>query len=438
MVQSGNWATPSLNELDYVEKPPLWYWLAAASYKVFGVSEAAARFPLALLSILGLLGTAWFGSWLYSPKTGIAAAAALASTALYFFLSHYITPDLGLTVFLLWSTAMILRVLLRPEDARWAAPAAWAFAGLAFLSKGLIALVFPMGWAIACLVLFPTLRKNALKLLHPLGPVLLLAIVSPWLYLMETRHPGFLHVFFVEQHFQRFTTLKYNRFAPWYFFFLVLPAGLLPWTPAVFSGAVLAEKQRRAGDPRGAALAVWAGMIFLFFTKSNSKLATYILPVFPHLCLLGAHALEQSDKLKRALKLSLAGLALGALALIAAGTGKASDLLSARAISQRINEKYRPGDQVYTYGTYLHAIPFYTKRRVDVVVNWVGELHYAKRDPKTQDRFSDDRAIRELPAKGHGVFVVLRKREADYFLTLTEPKKPKAYTTFGNWILAEY
>ncbi|MBI4386844.1 MAG: hypothetical protein HY551_05630, partial [Elusimicrobia bacterium] len=53
MAQSGDWITPRLNYMDYIEKPPLIYWLGALSYKALGVSEAAGRLPLAILAILG-------------------------------------------------------------------------------------------------------------------------------------------------------------------------------------------------------------------------------------------------------------------------------------------------------------------------------------------------------------------------------------------------
>ncbi|MDE1977473.1 MAG: glycosyltransferase family 39 protein, partial [Elusimicrobia bacterium] len=81
MLVLHDWVTPHLDNMDYVEKPPMWYWLAAASYEVFGVSEAAARLPLALLALLGLLLTYWLGGWLFSPRTGMTAAIFLSASA---------------------------------------------------------------------------------------------------------------------------------------------------------------------------------------------------------------------------------------------------------------------------------------------------------------------------------------------------------------------
>ena len=79
MAASADWILPSLNAMPYVEKPPLWYWLGAASIKAFGVCEAAARLPMFLLSLLGAGGIFWLGSWMYSPSVGRCAALATAT-----------------------------------------------------------------------------------------------------------------------------------------------------------------------------------------------------------------------------------------------------------------------------------------------------------------------------------------------------------------------
>ncbi|MBI3288844.1 MAG: glycosyltransferase family 39 protein, partial [Elusimicrobia bacterium] len=169
MAASGDWVLPRLNDMPYVEKPPLWYWLGAASMRVFGTGEGPARLPMTLLAWLGALGVWWLGSWLYCARVAAVAVLALATAGLWLFLTHNLTLDLPVSVFLLWTTALVLRVLERPEDARWAAPAAWAAAALAFLSKGLISVLFPALWAAALALLFPRWRKNALKLISPAG-----------------------------------------------------------------------------------------------------------------------------------------------------------------------------------------------------------------------------------------------------------------------------
>ncbi|MCX5794152.1 MAG: glycosyltransferase family 39 protein [Elusimicrobia bacterium] len=495
MALGGDWATPHLNELDYVEKPPLWYWVCAASYKIFGVSEAAARLPLALLALLALLGTAWLGSWLYGPRQGWTAAALLGSSMLFFALTHFITPDLGLTVWLLWCTALLLRCLLRPEDSAWAAPAAWACAGLAFLSKGLVGLVFPLAWAAALWLLCAEWRPRLRALLRPGGPALFLLLVAPWFVLMERRHPGFLRFFFYEHHVLRFATQKFDRYNPWYFFLLVLPAGLLPWTPAVAAGLGRTLGDWRRGDKRAAALAAWAVLVTAFFSGSRSKLLTYILPVFPHLAVLGAAAVVEKPLWAKRL-----GAAIGALLLIAAaaavpvcrlvpagelpfpgapalaaaaltvlgaallcwsrevqplltgcaagllvgglglvGMRAAAESLSARGLAAAISSRRGPADLVYVYGTYPHGLPFYTGRRVDRMIQWHGELEYADRDERIRkERFGGPEFISALPLADRRVFTVCLRRDAAIVLSLVPAGKVRLAQAFGRWALVEF
>ncbi len=501
MAASGDWILPSLNAMPYIEKPPLWYWLSAASIKAFGEHEAAARLPMLLLALLGAGGIYWLGSWLYAPAAGRAAALATATAGLWLFLVHNLTLDLPVSVFLLWTTAFILRVLERPEDARWAAPAAWVAAALAFLSKGLISVLFPALWTFLLIGLFPRWRRPALKLLSPLGAVLAFLIVAPWFFAMQARRPDFFHTFFVEQHFQRYLTPKYARGAPWWFFLAVLPGGMLPWMIPFLAGFASAVR-RPFADARATALALWVVGVIAFFSTSNSKLATYALPVVPHAALLAAVALEKglpawsrraflalggllllaaalgvllffrlphlslpligvdSALLRRLVLAAAAFLAcLGAthlwapsakrpvLALGAGGAlaglfallavGAASPLTSVKALALSVKENARAEDEVWSYASYPHGLQFYTRRPVDRMIYFVGEFHYALRDPANASRFGDDDEVRALPRKGGRTFVAMKTKRRAYFETVAPKGAITSWREYGLWSLAE-
>jgi 4-amino-4-deoxy-L-arabinose transferase-like glycosyltransferase len=505
MLASGDWVLPTLDGTAYVEKPPLWYWTAASSYKLLGVSEAAARLAMLLLALVGIAGTWWLGSWLYSPGLGLAAAAATATASLWIFLTHNMTVDMPVSVCFLWTTAFVLRAMARPEDARWAAPAAWVAAALTFLSKGLIALVLPFAWVAGLSILFPKLRRGARALISPFGIALACAVAAPWFLAMQRRRPDFFHVFFYEQHFQRFLTQKYNRNEPWWFYLAVLPAGLLPWTGPFLAGFWRAVRRPFGPDFRGPALAAWVLGVAAFFSLSHSKLATYVLPVFPHACLLAVAALDEglpawAAIAQRALGAILAAAAalaavalaagllpakvwpprglpaasapaLGALAvlLIAAfaaalliapsskrpaavlagggalagiflffGLRLAAPLVSAKDVGQVVRDEARPEDQIWTYGTYLHGLPFYAKRPVDKLVLFTGEFHYAKRDPAYAPRFGDDSDVEKLPRAGGRTFVVLHTGERPHFVEIIGggAASIESWRPFGPWSLA--
>lgn len=501
MAASGDWVQPSLNGMAYVEKPPLWYWLGAASIRVLGPSEAAARLPMLLLALLGAGGVYWLGAWLYSPSIGRAAALATSTAGLWLFLVHNLTLDLPVSVFLLWTTALILRVLEKPADAAWAAPAAWLAAALAFLSKGLISFLFPVLWTAVLIGLFPRWRRPALKLLSPWGILLAAAVAAPWFLALQARRPDFFHTFFIEQHFQRYLTPRYSRGAPWWFFLVVLPAGLLPWTAPFLSGLFKCFRYPLS-DARATALALWVIGIVAFFTTSSSKLATYVLPVLPHAALLAALSLEDgppkwawracralgallllaagtaallylrlphlalpplgadADLLRRlvalggatlaalgaaqvyapsakrpAFALGLGGVLAGALAL--AAVSSAAPLVSAKELAQALKADARPEDEVWTYAGFLHGLQFYTTRRVDKMVYFVGEFHYAKREEANAGRFGDDNAIRSLPRRGGRTFVAMKTARRAHFETVAPKGSISSWRDFGPWSLAE-
>lgn len=514
MAESGNWLTPSLNYVDYVEKPPLIYWLGMISYRMFGVSEAAGRLPLAVLAVIGMLGAGWLGGWLYGPRVGMYAVVMLGTCAQYFGLSHIITPDMSVSVWLLWTTAFILRALRRPEDARWAGAGAWLCAALAFLSKGLIALVFPGAWAAALLMFFPNLRKGLKPLILNWGLLAFVFIIGGWFAAMEMANPGFCHVFIIEHHFQRYLTAKYNRVGGWWFFIPVDIVGTLPWTPLVLT-AVLAPLIRWSrADARDRQLALWCAGVFVFFSKSSSMLITYLLPIFAHQAVLAGRLLTRlaSDRVLRrwttglswffaglfavafgalyslplwlpkfaalppdaipagimppaltllaALTLASVGMALAkrgpagenaflrvavcALVLngaMAWGASLVNDRVSVKDLALDLNARLAalPADRpvkIYAYDVYLHGIPFYTGRPVDVV-NWLGEMHYAKRFERFKHRFADDDDMRALPVEGQTTFVTVRSRQKQQFLALSK-QPPRRVTAYGAWLLIEY
>ena len=501
MAASGDWILPSLNAMPYVEKPPLWYWLSAASIKTFGPSEAAARLPMLLLAFLGAGGIFWLGSWLYSPSTGRAAALATATATLWLFLVHNLTLDLPVSVFLLWTTAFILRVLEKPDDARWAAPAAWLAAALAFLSKGLISVLFPVLWTAVLIGLFPKWRRPALKLLSPLGLVLAAFVAAPWFFAMQARRPDFFHTFFIEQHFQRYLTPKYSRGAAWWFYLAVLPGGLLPWT-VPFLASIVKTLRRPFSEPRTTALALWIIGVIAFFTTSHSKLATYALPVLPHAALMAVIALEEAPPtwaknicrtlgvilllgsavgalmsmrlphlalppigadailLQRLVLLASAMLATLGVAQLRAPSSKrpafvlglggvlaglfalsavcaASPLISAKELGLALKTSAQAEDEIWTYNSYLHGLQFYTRRPVDKMVYFVGEFHYAKRDEANAPRFGDDKSVAALPRRGGRTFVAMKTALRAHFETVPPKGSISSWREFGPWSLAE-
>jgi 4-amino-4-deoxy-L-arabinose transferase-like glycosyltransferase len=290
MLASGDFVTPRLNGVPYLEKPPLLYWANAASLHLFGLTPWAARLPTRLFGF-GTVLTLLFGTAaIWGTPAGLAAAIFSLAAPLGFAFSRVNLTDAPLTFFFTLTLFLARAALLRREAGRpWIALS--ALTGLAaaggFLSKGLVAVVLP--GAILLLWCLATRRTRFLPslLFGPALPVFLLA-AAPWFLLAESRNPGFLHFFFIHEHFQRFSTSAAKRPGPIYYFVLIFLAGFLPGVPFFFSSL---KKAWRRDEPEGLFFLLWFAVVLVFFSLSRSKLPPYLMPAFPAAAALAARGL---------------------------------------------------------------------------------------------------------------------------------------------------
>ncbi len=319
MVASGDWITPRLNGIKYFEKPALQYWATAAAYTLFGEHAWTARLWSVLTGFLGVFMVFFTGRRLFGTGAGWYAALVLGSSLLWVLIGHVNTLDMGVSFFL---SAAVCAFLLAQQDSadagargRWML-AAWTAAALAVLSKGLIGLALP-GTTLVLYVLIERDWRLAGRLHLAAGTVLLLALTLPWFVAVSRANPEFFHFFFIHEHFERFLTKQAGRYQPPYYFIPVLLAGMLPWTLTMIDA--LARSWKREPRQRFQVqrfLLLWSAVVFVFFSASDSKLVSYILPIFPALGLLigvrltqlGARALAW-----QALPAALSGVAVLAL-----------------------------------------------------------------------------------------------------------------------------
>jgi 4-amino-4-deoxy-L-arabinose transferase-like glycosyltransferase len=301
MVVSGDWTTPRLNDLKYFEKPPLQYWTTAIAYEVFGQHQWTSRLWAALTGFAGIL-LVWFaGLRLFGRETAGYAAVLLGSSMLYVLMGHINTLDMGVTFFLTLGIAGLLLGQVQTDtkiQRNWML-LAWAALGLAVLSKGLMGLVLP-GTA---LFLYAVVQRDfsVFKRMHWMaGLAVFLLVTAPWFYLVMNANPEFFQRFFIYEHYTRFTTRELGRFQPWYYFIPVLLSGMLPWTVLMFDTLVKTWRSSRVPDKAfnpARFLLVWVVFIYVFFTISDSKLPSYLLPMFPALALLmGKQLVEMNTR----------------------------------------------------------------------------------------------------------------------------------------------
>jgi 4-amino-4-deoxy-L-arabinose transferase-like glycosyltransferase len=312
MFASGDWITTRLNGIKYFEKPPLQTWMNALSFTLFGLGDWQARLWTGLCGLIGVVLTGVAGTRVFGARIGFYAALVLGSSFYWVACSQIDSLDMGLSGMM--TVALCALLIAQRDDAsaserrNWML-VCWAGMALSVLAKGLIGLVLPGG----VLVFYTIFARDwaIWKRLH-IAPGLLLffLIATPWFVLVGLKNPEQPHFFFVHEHFDRFLKKEHHREAAWYIFFVLLAAGSVPWVGVLVQSLVGAA--RRNGEtttfrPR-LMLLVWIAFITLFFTKSNSKLPGYILPVFPAVALLVAVHLDAGTRRGRMLTAALTAL----------------------------------------------------------------------------------------------------------------------------------
>ena len=298
MAVTGDWVTPRLDGLKYFEKPPLQYWITAATFRVFGAHEWTARLWPVIAGMVAALAIAWAGVRLGGPLLGLAAGLALAGTLWQVALSQILTLDAMLSALLAVGFAAF--VVAQRAEATFASRRAamwltWAAMAGATLTKGLIGVVIPG----AVLVLYALINRDfkVWRRLHLASGIgLYLFLTAPWFVLVGAANPEFFDFFFIHEHFQRFLTNTHRRNGSLLYFVPLLAAGLLPWLTLLLFGVRRAWQE---GVPNALGFSwqrfalVWAAFVFVFFSVSGSKLPSYILPMFPPLALIAGWLLVQ-------------------------------------------------------------------------------------------------------------------------------------------------
>jgi 4-amino-4-deoxy-L-arabinose transferase-like glycosyltransferase len=344
MLQRHDFVTPMIDGVRFFDKPPLMYWMAAASMHLFGVHDWAARLPLAL-GVLALLFAVYeLGNRLYagtSPalrpdRAGLYAALAMATSLGPYLYTRFYIPDILIALWMTLSVHLFLIAMDRLAEGRSALVPALGFGvvmALDVLTKGLIGVVFPVGFVLLYLAITGEL-KALLKLQIPAATALFLAIAAPWHVLAALRNPaiampaglglparaGWAWFYLYNEHVARFLGKRiphdYGQ-VPVPLFWLLLLLWLLPWV-AFLPGALLdAVRELRDRDTAlrfdsdadfspdsplhpnrrreaARALLLWAGIILGFFTLS-SRQEYYHLPALPALALLVGGLLSAAD-----------------------------------------------------------------------------------------------------------------------------------------------
>jgi 4-amino-4-deoxy-L-arabinose transferase-like glycosyltransferase len=364
MLQRHDFVTPTIDGIRFFDKPPLMYWMAAGSMRVFGPHDWAARLPLALGMLALLFAVYALGNRLYagtSPslrpdRGGLYAALAMATSLGPYLYTRFYIPEILLALWMTLAVHLFLialdRLATHPSmspgaphlaSEMWVGPpqssALLPMLGFALvmaldvLTKGLIGVVFPLGFVLLYLAVTSNL-KALLKLHIPAAGALFLLIAAPWHILAALRNPaiampaglglparaGWAWFYLYNEHVARFLGKRiphdYGQ-VPVPLFWALLLLWLLPWVAFLPAALIDAVRELRDRDTAtrfdsdadfspdsplhpnrrreaARALLLWAGIILAFFTIS-SRQEYYHLPALPALALLVGGLLSAAD-----------------------------------------------------------------------------------------------------------------------------------------------
>ncbi len=281
MNRTGDYITPHLNHIVYLEKPPLCYWATALLFRVFGENEFSSRLFAALCAWACIFLVYYMGAFFYDEKTGLYSAGVLSTFAYFFILGKINILDMPLTFFISLATWAGYRFCSGGFQKKGWLYLLYVSSALAFLTKGLIGIIFPFAITILWLLAFKRWRE-VLKLFSPVGMVLFLLISCPWIILIQRANRDFLWFFFIREHFLRYSTSVHSRHQDLLFYVFVVVFGTVPWS-AFLLKALKDSKGKKSPLFKRAEkqfLLIWIFFVLIFFYVSSSKMASYIAPIF--------------------------------------------------------------------------------------------------------------------------------------------------------------
>lgn len=288
MAAAGRWLVPLLYGEPYYDKPAPFFGLLRAVQALLGESELALRLPSALATI----ATAWllhrFARRRVGRRTALLASVVYLTSPEVVALGRYCNFDAMLSFFVTWASVAWLAWLDERRGAPWSA---WLAMGLGTLVKGPVALVLPLAVAALSALRRGTLCAAAREARPLHGLLLVVLIVLPWLGPAWHADPEYLRTFFLRHNVERYLSHDFVHVRGPLYFLPAIAAGFFPWSLLLPAAALSAPWRGRAADA-----AIWAGVVIVFFSLGQAKLATYVLPAYPALSLWLAIALAHAAR----------------------------------------------------------------------------------------------------------------------------------------------
>ena len=296
MLASGDWATPHYDGLPYLDKPPVFFWLVASSFKLAGLHEWAARAPSALMGLCLLLLSWFLTRRMFGDSTAARAGVIIATAPLAIVFSRLVIFDMTFAFFV--TLAMLSFWFAEAAEFRRPGLDVLIFLaiGLAAITKGPVGFLLPL----LSIAIYQALRgklRELKRLRWGLGCAVFLATVLPWFISVSIRHPDFPRYALLEESLARFSGGLVHRKGGLLYYVPVYLVGFFPWS--IFLLWVGWSRHKRWREFRDSSfspslyLLTWSAVTFAFFSLSQSQLPGYFLPAIVPLGILMAKAWDE-------------------------------------------------------------------------------------------------------------------------------------------------
>ena len=325
MHQTKDYLTLYLNGEFFFEKPPLYFWILNASFELFNqVSTFAARFPIALCTTITGFMLYFCGRKTVSRKFGIMSSLIYATSLEVLILSKVAMLDMVITSFILLSLySGFMTFFVGEKNKKYFWWLFYIFSALAVLSKGIPGFIVPFGTMFFAGIVSKQIKEYFKPQYFLVGFLLFFAISVPWHVVMFNMHnPLFYNEYIIKHHLARFSGgNELGRSHGAWYYFVTLLWGFFPWIFSFVS--MLCENSKKISKDMFKSFnfselnsvqkytvlnIIGALFIMLFFTSSDTKLVTYILPIYaPLACLVAHYWIEyiEGDKHQKPINLSV-------------------------------------------------------------------------------------------------------------------------------------
>jgi 4-amino-4-deoxy-L-arabinose transferase-like glycosyltransferase len=290
MVDRHDYMEPWLGNAYYAKKPPLYFWMTAASFKIFGLGnpQFSARVVPVLGAVLTILATYLVASTLFNHTLGLISAGCLLSTVMMVGVAKFVRMDIYMVAFLTLAFWAFLKGYKTRGASRWFL-LVYPFLALVALVKSPFLLVIPFGIMFLFIVWQRLAGQGEWKVLGDmrliLGLAIIIAVAGPWFMYMVMQHSDYAYKFFVVENFDRVggTEKSLGHRVTFLVYILTFLWGLLPWTPLAILGILRYSRSalsRGSSDWASRFLFLWFLVVLAVFSVSQTKLFHYVFPAF--------------------------------------------------------------------------------------------------------------------------------------------------------------